>query len=362
MRPSKMMRLAVAVLASAVTLAACGGDSETGGSNGEELRKVDIGLSTGSLAVFMYYAAETLGYYEDEGLDVTITPTEGSSDSAAQLAAGNFDVAQGASSAMLALMGEVELHPFYSVITHEYRDWVVAADSDIQSVADLEGTTIGVSDLAGGEVPIVRFILSENGINPQTGAEIVALGEEPATVVGAFEKDRVDSYSTSRSALIPIEEAGITLRSIFPESFSAGPVEALVAGPEAAEDTELLVAVGRATAKGTAFCAADVEACLDVIEQDHPELVADRDTARAIVETFIELSMPPEQDGRPYYGPVDQEGWERYMEIFSSGEDPLIADPDAIDLDALVVDGLQEEINDFDLEEVEEQARSYESS
>lgn len=360
MGPGKRMRLIASAMVALLLMAACGGDSDGEGS-GEELRNVDIGLSTGSLAVFMYYVADTLGYYEEEGLNATITPTEGSSDSAAQLAAGNFDVAQGAASAMLALMGDVELHPFYSVITREYRDWVVAADSDIQSVADLEGTTIGVSDLAGGEVPIVRFVLSENGIDPQTGVEIVALGEEPATVVGAFEQDRVDSYSTSRSALIPIEEAGIELRSIFPESLSAGPVEALVAGPEATEDRELLVGVGRATAKGTAFCTADVEACLDVIGEDSPELVADRDTARAIVETFIELTTPPEQDGRPYYGPVDQEGWELYMEIFSAGDDPLIADPDSIDLDSLMVDGLQEDINDFDLEAIQEQASSYES-
>lgn len=339
---------------------ACSGDDESG-ADGGELQQVDIGLSSGSLAVFMYYVADTLGYYEEEGLDATVTPTEGSSDAAQQLAAGNFDVAQGASSAMLAIMGgDVPLHPFYSVITREYRDLVVPADSSISSVADLDGATIGVSDLAGGEVPIVRFILTESGIDPKTDVDIVASGEEPPSVASALEQERIQAYSGSRSALIPIEAAGGELRSIFPESLESGPVEALVASDEAAQDQDLLTKIGRATAKGTAFCAADVEACLDVIGQDHPELVTDRETAIQIVETFVELSLPPEEDGRPFYGPVDLEGWQLHLEIFSSGDDPLIPNPDLIDLEELVVDGLQNGINDFDIEEIEDQANNYE--
>lgn len=42
-------------------------------------------------------------------------------------------------------------------------DIVVPVDSPVQSMADVVGKTIGVSDLAGDEVPMVRASILESG-------------------------------------------------------------------------------------------------------------------------------------------------------------------------------------------------------
>ncbi|TGD63975.1 hypothetical protein EYC08_11065 [Tabrizicola sp. WMC-M-20] len=45
----------------------------------------------------------------------------------------------------------------------EIFDIVVPVDSPVQSMADMVGKTIGVSDLAGDEVPMVRASIVESG-------------------------------------------------------------------------------------------------------------------------------------------------------------------------------------------------------
>lgn len=172
-----------------------------------------------------------------------------------------------------------------------------------------------------------------------------------------MEKGRIAAYAGSKSGLIPIEElTDLSFRSIFPDTFGDGPVEALVATEAFAQDRDKLVAVARATARATDFCAVSVGACINVLRQDHPEMVTDEETARQVLEVFIGLTTPPIVDGVAAYGPSDREGWERYIEVFSFGEKPLIEDPTAIDLDALLVDGLQDDINDFDRDEIRELA------
>lgn len=359
-RTTQVPVLAVAVV---ILAAACGGGDEGGAGGGTDAgarKQVDVGLSSGAVSVFMYYVAETLDYYGEEGLDVTLTPTEGSSDVAQQLAAGNFHLGQASSTAVLPLLPRVDLHPFYTVITKEWREWIVAEESAISSVSDLEGTTVGVSDLSGGEIPVVRYLLEQNGIDPDRDVEIVDIGEEPASVIAAFQQDRIQSYAGSKSALIPVQELGeVSFRSIFPEEFSSGPVEVMWATEQTAQDRDLLVSFGRATAKGTLFCETDVEACLDVIGQDHPELVQDRETTRKVLEVFIDLTEAPEEGGQPQFGPLFLDSYDFYIDILSTGEDAEIEDPEAIDVESLAITGLQDDINNFDREAVIEQAQNY---
>src|SRR5687768_9830543 len=92
-------KVGVVAMALALTLAACGSDegggtdSDAGGS-GEDLTPVSLQLQWVAQAQFAgYYAAVDQGFYEEEGLDVTIE--EGGPDIVPQdvLAAGDVDYA-----------------------------------------------------------------------------------------------------------------------------------------------------------------------------------------------------------------------------------------------------------------------------
>jgi len=358
-----LFRFAVILFVVTLLGTACGDDDDggNGGGGGDgELETIELGLSGGSLAFYGYFAADTLGYYEDEGYDVNITPTEGSSEAAQQLVAENFDIAMGVPDAMLAAMQTENLYPFYTYFTSEFRDWVVPADSDIQEIADLEGMRQGVSTLQSGEVPLVRYLLQEEGIDPAQDIQIIEVGDQPPSIQAALEQERVDAFAGSASHVIAINAAGYETRSILPETFQSGlPVEGLLAREPHNEDEELLAGIARATSKGLLFCQTNPGACLDVIAQDRPELTEDRALAEETLENYINFSTPPEEDGRLYFSPSSIEGWETYLGVYSSGDDPVVTDPDAIDLENLVIEDLRDEINDFDYDAVVEEAENY---
>lgn len=349
-----MIMLVIGLVASA-----CGDSAERGDTAGDnnDLRELTLGLPTGALTVHMTYVADTLGYYEEEGLDVELVPTEGSSAVAQQLIGGNFDVGWGGADVMMNAMEEgTDLYAFFPG-ERDYRDWIVPSDSAITSLSDLQATTVGVSNLSGGEVPIVRYLLDRAGL---TDVELVAVGEEPAAIAVSFEQDRIQSYAGAQSAIVPFKlQTGFEDQSIYPDEFADQYVEFFMANESTAEDKELLVSIGRATAKGQLFCDTNPSACLDVIGKDHPELVEDPELATNILDAYLNLTRPPTREGRPYYGEVDRATWELLLEIFSSGREPLITAPEKIDLDKSLLTDLHEEINDFDHEAIIEQAENY---
>ena len=358
-----VVRFVGLLLVVALAGAACGDDGDDGGAGGDgEFVRVELGLSGGSLAFYGFFAADSLGYYEDEGLDVNITPTEGSSDAAQQLVAENFDIAMGVPDAMLAAMQTERLYPFFTYFTSEFRDWVVPADSPIQEIADLEGKNQGVSTLQSGEVLLVRYLLNEEGIDPANDIQIIEVGDQPPSIQTALEQGRVDSFAGSASHVIAINAAGFETRSILPETFASGlPVEGLLAREPHNEDEELMIGIARATAKGILFCQTNIEACMDAIGTDRPELVEDRALATETLENYFSFSTPPEENGELNFSPTTVEGWEHYLGVYSSGDEPVVTDPDAIDLQNLVIEDLRDEINDFDRDAVIEEANNYEA-
>lgn len=59
------------------------------------------------------------------------------------------------------------------------QEYVLVASGDITTVADLEGATIGMSGPAGFDALLTRFVLEDEGIDPDTGASFVQVGGSP---------------------------------------------------------------------------------------------------------------------------------------------------------------------------------------
>lgn len=334
-------------------------DASTTTEPEQEPTAITMALSGSTIEFFFgHHVAHYLGYFEEEGLDVEIVETGGSSEAAQLLGAGTVDIGQAVPEAALVAMQFADLYPFYTYATEPFFDWFVLGDSEYQTVADLEGTTIGIAAPEDGAVPATRFFLTEAGIDPETDVEIVVVGEQPATVISAFEQDRIQSFSGTRSLIGPFASAGFEVRSVYPESFSGGlPVEGLLTNEEWAEDTETLEAIGRAVAKGTLFCLNSMEACLNVIGEIRPDAVEDREAAQANLEAYFPVMTPPEgPDGRLFFSPTTVSGWEQFLGIYGSPEiwpeEPPIEDPDSIDLERLVIEDLRDPMNDFDYDAV----------
>lgn len=359
-------RLVALLVLSVLVLAACGGDGEDdagggagGGSDGPI--EVTIALPGGGVAWYGWFAAEALGYWEEEGLEVDIVETGGSGEAAQLLAAGEVDVAEAATDRLIPVMDRTNIYPFYNFWEQENRRWVVPEESEVQEISDLAGTTVGVTELAGAEVPLVQSLLASEGILDEV--DIVAVSNRPAAVLTALENDRIQSYAGETGTLISMAGQGVETRSIMPLNLQKGPIVPTAASEEFYEEhPDAPAKIARGIAKGSLFCITDVEACVDVIAEERPEYVEDRDLAiETVRDGYIPITAPEPQDGKYIFGTTNTvEGWELYAETYSKGPSPTVKNPEKYDFDQYVLE-LVDEINDFDYDAVVAQAEDYES-
>src|SRR5690606_9736013 len=145
-----------------------------------------------------FYIADHLGYFAEEGLDVEFQSAGGSSGAIQQVLAGNADAALPAPSAFLNAVAQG--HDLKWAFSYQYANiftLAATAKSGIKTIADLKGKKIGVSDLSGGEVPLVRAVLSGAGLNAGVDVQIVPVGDGSALTVEALQSGQVDAYSSN---------------------------------------------------------------------------------------------------------------------------------------------------------------------
>jgi NitT/TauT family transport system substrate-binding protein len=179
--------LALPVVVLVLALAACGSDDDDGGDaagggdttaetteESQELTPVTLQLKWVTQGQFAgYYAALEQGYYEDEGLDVTIKP-------------GGPDIVP----EQVVLGGQAEFGINWLDNTLATRDQggkivnvaqvfarsgmteITWADSGLEEITDLAGKKVGV--WLGGNEHKLFAALNKNGLDPQSDVEIVA--------------------------------------------------------------------------------------------------------------------------------------------------------------------------------------------
>ncbi len=180
MRRARWFWLAALLVAALLAIVGCGGDDdgEAGGTGtGEEpaeLQPVTVQLKWVTQAQFAgYYAALDQGYYEDEGLDVTIRP--GGPDIVPEqvVLGGQAEFGLNWLDNTLATRDQGgEIINIAQVYTRSGMTEITWKDSGIDDIAELEGKKVGV--WLGGNEHKLFAALNKNGLDPQSDVEIVA--------------------------------------------------------------------------------------------------------------------------------------------------------------------------------------------
>lgn len=315
----------------------------------QEMRGVDVALSTTSVFGYGYWIALELGFYDDEGLDVRLQGTGGSADVAQLLAANNAVAGMGVPGAMLpAIEAGASLYPFFTYAYGEVFDVVVPEASDVTDIAGLEGLVLGISELAGGEGPLVRALLVEAGLDPDVDVEIIEVGTDAPSVRASFEGGRIDAYSSAKADIAAMNAAGLGTVSIAPESLSTLPAEGLLATEATKDDDALLVGLGRATAKGQLVAYSNLDAAVCVLKNQIPEEFTDDEAGRASLESVVEITTAPQEGDAYVFGFLDTDGWNTYVNIFTQAG--VVSEE--IDMGQYVIGDLLDEFNDFDQQEI----------
>ena len=189
------MRLLVAALLLLVLAAGCGddggGEVEPGGE--ARLRVLD---TAGVPSAFLEYGVQK-GFFEEHGLDVEVTPSQGGAAAVPAVVSGDSDIAgSNVVSVLLAQAKDVPIKivaPGTFVQADEQQDFsaiLVPEDSDIRSPRDLEGKTMAVNTLENVAELTAKESLSKQGVDV-SGIELAEV--DFPDMNGALTQGRVDA-------------------------------------------------------------------------------------------------------------------------------------------------------------------------
>ncbi|MGH9340894.1 MAG: ABC transporter substrate-binding protein [Acidobacteriota bacterium] len=302
---------------------------------------------------------DALGYWKQECLDVEVLGFAGGAAAIQALEAGLADVCL---SNTASLIGSVaagsDVKAYFTHSTGNVFIPHVPEDSEIQSVADFRGKTIGVPSLHSGAVPMIRAMLDFEGL-PAEAVDIVPVGTGES-VIPLLQAGEVDVLVLFNTAHAQIEHLGVPLRPVSNQlAYSAGFTQTLQAARAAFEKRRgVLVGVARGLAKAMLFSNSNPEAGVRIHWTVFPEsrpsgIPEDQALQQALLVTsVIQESTRPVKD---IWGLATREQIEAQIEVqLRSGE---IAG--RVSVEEVWTDELLDEINDFDEPAVVEQARSY---
>jgi ABC-type nitrate/sulfonate/bicarbonate transport system substrate-binding protein len=349
--------IAVAVFA----MAGCGSSSdESSGSSGSsgstssdaggrELTKVKLLVASDSGENIFYYPfgmAQSLGYYRDAGIDMEFVPGNGGSGVVQQIVSGNSDAGLTSPAAILVAGSQGhELKVPFSFVYGPTFDVVVTGDSPVRTMADLDGKTIGVSEASGGEVPFVRALMKDAGIE----ADVVPVGFG-LQAADALKNGRVQAYSSGVVDFQQMKSAGFDFRRISPPQVGEFPGTGITISPKAwDENRDMWVAFLRETARAQHYALTHPDEALEVMRRRLPDAFENPDSGKAFFDAMLDITVPPGGVEGDHYGEVNVQGWKDYQDFLLSGakgdDGDVLTRP--ADIDAIIDNSESARINDF---------------
>jgi NitT/TauT family transport system substrate-binding protein len=137
----------------------------TGHRGAAEKPSVHVAVTRGSLLFMPVYLAERLGYYEQEGIAVSLQEMSGAPKSMQSLLGGSSDVASGGF--MSVVMMNAERRPVQSFyVMFRYSAFVglvsPSAHKSITRIEDLDGATVGVSSPGSDQQVLMEFLCARH--------------------------------------------------------------------------------------------------------------------------------------------------------------------------------------------------------
>ena len=209
LRTSRITGVIGIAAVAALSLAGCSSpEGSKAGAAGEETTELTV--LHAPINYEAVYLAEQEGFFDDEGLDVTLVPGGTAQDNLGQLAGGSADISIVSWDAAVTATAEnlpIKLISGNGIISTEADTSAVFVreDSGITSVADLAGKTIAFNSVgSGGNVPVLQA-LKEAGVDPK---DVTQVALPFASMQTALENSQVDAIFPSDSFYSQVKEAG----------------------------------------------------------------------------------------------------------------------------------------------------------
>jgi len=255
----------------------------------------------------------------------------------------------------------IKIKNYYTAYQANIYGIAVPEDSAIKTFADLKGKKIGVTSMASAGVIIARALAANHGFNPDKDVSIVVAGEAAQTAA-LLRSHQVDALSQFDTQYALTENAGAKLRLLDTSEIAKFPSNGFIA----LEDTLVnkraeAVAVAKGYAMGTVFALANPEAAIRILWEVFPQTKATgKDEATAMrddVKTLLARakSWKLESVGAKKWGENLVQNYDAYSDFLVKNGVLKQKVPGA----DLVTNDLIDDINKFDANEIEKEAKGY---
>jgi sulfonate transport system substrate-binding protein len=184
----------------------------TGAGHAQGVEKKSLTLAVGGKTALYYLPltiCERLGYFKEQGLDITINDFRGGAQSLQALVGGSVDVVTGAYEHTIRMQAKgqdikavIELGRFPGIVLGVRKERAAG----YKSAADLKGMKIGVSAPGSSTNFFVMYLMSKAGLKP-TDASYIGVGIGPSAVA-AVKKGDIDALSNLDPMMTKLEQDG----------------------------------------------------------------------------------------------------------------------------------------------------------
>lgn len=319
---------------------------------------LQVGSQVPSVSTLLFYVAEKAGFLAQEDLDFDIRYTANAPTAMQLVAAGNADVGVltieplilGYNKGLRGKMFFVHQRPLNYYIA-------VPEGSSIQSLADLKGKKIGVSNLGSAAVPVVRSMMRSVG---ESNSEVVPVGVLDQALA-ALKSNRVAAIALWESQYAALARIGVKLRYFHHPTLGEFGNNGLATSDQVIKKKpEALCALVRSMSEAMIFVKENPRAALDIYWSVNPAARGSGDPVAAEASGLREMNYIIKgyrkyTDGQKDFGKVDRDGLQRYMQMYKD-EGVLKQIPP---LDDLVSDQFNHCPDKIDAAAIRKQARNW---
>lgn len=297
----------------AMTLTACGNDQGTGAADDEELVPVDLMLDWYPNAVHSYlYVAMEQGYFEEEGIDVTIRFPSNPTDPINLAAVG--DVTIGITYQPDVITARNQDIPVVSIasIVRTPLNHIIYLDDEIESPADLAGKSVGYPGIPVNEA-LIETMVRDAGADP-ADVEMIDVGFELGSSAVSGRVDAVIGAYINHEVPM-LRHQGHDVEYFNPVDFGVPAFYELVMvtnEEQLEEDPETIEAFWRAASKGFDYMEENPEESLDLLfsheDQENFPLI------REVEEESLEILLSKMTAEGEAFGSQTHASWEETID------------------------------------------------
>ncbi|MFK7867744.1 MAG: ABC transporter substrate-binding protein [Roseobacter sp.] len=276
--------------------------------------------SPSAINSFPVFVAIGEGYFEEEGLNVTVEAINGSGAVLQALSAGQAHFGRPGPGPMIAARSRgVEAVHIYNVAARSNFGVAVQQDSEIQDIEGLRGKVIGTGTADGAEVGFARNVMTSAGMTEGTDYEFLTVGDGgPATA--AFLNGEISAYSASTADTAILNQRGMPVRDITPAEFGRFFGNGIATMADTiANDRGLVEAWSRGFARGHAFALDDAnrDAVLKHLADGNPQEGEDKEFQSALFDAVRSKTVPT--DNSKHLGWYPAEVWQEWEDALVAG-------------------------------------------